>query len=124
MATNQEAIDREVPSVIYGTAELRQLAKRFGNHFFDPETLRYFGSRIGSSVYAKKYFVTSERDPFGNAWDGQRLYTVRAFSFDTATREDGRVIVVMDIETVGEFGQYRSNAQALAAIRKLTTSGK
>jgi hypothetical protein len=43
-----------------------------GHHFFDPDTLRFFRSRVGSTVYGGRWFVTSEQGP-GDV----RRYTVR-----------------------------------------------
>lgn len=100
--------------------ELKQAASLANNHFFDPETLRWFGSRIGTTVYGGRYFVTSERDPHGNAWDGQRRYTVRMFEANEYTRDrDGRRCVRIDIDNVGGFGQYETAAEARAAAAKL-----
>ena len=48
-----------------------------GHHFFDRDTLRFFRSRIGTTVYAGRLFVTSEQPP-----DGGRLYTLRACADD------------------------------------------
>lgn len=119
MSTNTDLINRLIPSVIYDTDELRRLAKQCNSHYFAPETLRYFGSRIGGRVFANRYFITSEQDPYGNAWEGRRRYSVRSFSFHTATRDDGREIVLMDFDTEGDLGQYDTNPQAVAAVKKL-----
>ena len=74
-------------------------------YWFEPDTIRFFGSRIAEYGYlsadaARTYFVSSERDSHG-AWDGQRRYSVRVQ--DRATGE---------IDTVGEFGQYGSRSGA------------
>lgn len=94
----------------HNTEQLRQLAADVGNHFFDRDALRFFGSRIGSDVFAGRYFVTSERDSSGAVWNGERRYTVRSYSY-----ADGR----LDIDTVGEFGEHATRANALAAVRSL-----
>jgi len=57
-------------------------------HFFDPETMRFFKSRIGA-VRCKDniwFFVTSEKPPHGS-----RMFSVRRMELDG------------DINTVGEF---------------------
>lgn len=81
-----------------------------GHHFFDPATKRWFGSRIGSDLYAGRFFVTSEQDrrPAAStgAWNGERRYSVRF------ARCDG------SIETVGEFGAYGSRAAAHTAAER------
>ena len=71
-------------------------------HFFSPGAVQGFGSRIESALYGGRYFVTSERTYNGNG----RLYTVREATQD-------------DIVNVGEFQQYRTLRQAIAAIEEL-----
>jgi hypothetical protein len=78
-------------------AEIKQANADVGGHFFDTDTLRFFGSRILATVYGGFVFVTSEKDSYG-AWDGQRRYTVR-FCFDGT------------IEGL-DFGQFANLAQA------------
>jgi hypothetical protein len=72
-------------------------------HFFDPDTLRWWGSRVSSKLYGGRFFVTSElsfcRD--------DRRYTVR-FACDDGT-----------VETIGEFRKYASWSGAHAAARRL-----
>ena len=90
-------------------ADVRRANAANGFHFFDASTLRFFASRIGRTLYGGRYFITSEQfisysDP---SYSGDRLYTVRE------VQPDG------SIETVGEFQQYETNAQARAAIRNL-----
>ena len=77
-----------------------------GHHFFEPATMRFFNSRILSRVYAGRLFVTSERR---EAYC-PRLYTIRAMA------DDGAVF------TVGEFQQYASRREAMAAAQKLQTT--
>ena len=97
----------------HNTEQLRQFARDVGSHFFDRDTMRFFGSRVGSEIFAGRYFVTSERDAMGAAWGGARRYTVRSFTY-----ADGR----LDIETVGEFGKHATRSDALAAIRALVSA--
>lgn len=92
--------------------------KAIDHHFFDPGTLRWFGSRIGRTLYGGRYFVTSERDSGMTiqgqhyaAWDGRRRYTIRE------ALPDGT------IEDVGEVGEYTTGAQARAAIQRLVKGG-
>lgn len=58
-------------------------------HWFDPDTMRFFQSRIGLARKCKNgkwYFVSSEKPPHG-----KRMYSVRKMGLDG------------DINTVGEF---------------------
>jgi hypothetical protein len=93
-------------------AEVREANRRAGQHFFDPDTMRFFGSRVGSVVYPvgnRVLFVTSEQDrgPGDRAWHGERLYTVRE------AKPDG------GIATVSEFGQFTTHHGAVAFIKRL-----
>jgi len=112
---------RLAPGPYRTVADVKRANAELGHHFFDREALRFFNSRIGSTVYAGRYFVTSERDQavssrFPAAWNGERRYTVREAA------EDGSVI------TVGAFGAYHSGAaarrvaEALAEDRARTLS--
>ena len=67
--------------------EVIQATRYRGSHFFDPDTMRYFQSRLSDPVYVTKFgtfIITSERDrPFyyegrtHAAYGGMRRYTVR-----------------------------------------------
>lgn len=80
--------------------------KQPDGHWFDRDTLRFFGSRLPSIAYetnAGLLFITSERD-----FDGQRrYYNVRRQTVDG------------HIKTVGPFNEYRTRAEALNAIKQL-----
>jgi len=80
-------------------------AKSAGSHFFSKDTLRFFSSRIHSEIYGGCYFITSERDHYRD--NNPRFYTIRKY-------EGG-----LKVETVGEFCQYTSKAQAISAVKKL-----
>ena len=68
-----------------------------GSHFFSPESMRFFSSRIQSNPpYKGRVFVTSER----MNWNSPRLYTVRA------VQPSG------NIETIGDFGAFTSRQSA------------
>ena len=79
-----------------------------GLHFFDADTKRFFGSRIGKEVYGGCYFITSEHAGFS---DTTRRYTVRM------ALPDGK------IETIGEFCEHATRASALHVIRGLCAAG-
>jgi len=80
-------------------------AERAGSFFFSKATMRFFNSRIHSEIYGGCYFITSERDHYRES--NPRFYTVRKY-------EGG-----LKVETVGEFCQYTSKAQAISAVKKL-----
>ena len=70
-----------------------------GSHFFAPDTMRFFSSRIQSTPpYKGRVFVTSERC----SWNHPRLYTVRV------VKPSGH------IETVGDFQEFHSRQSAHA----------
>lgn len=75
-------------------------------HWFTRSTLRFFSSRIHSTIYGATYFVTSESDM--NGFD--RRFTVRKLESDGT------------VSTVGEFRQYASRSGAHAAAAKLAKS--
>ena len=65
--------------------QIKTANKARGFHWFDPDTLRFFKSRIGGAVYQGPggvYFVTSECGP-----SGVRRYTVRQFTPSTGACE-------------------------------------
>lgn len=90
------------------TNEIRIEAKRAGSHFFDAETMRFFGSRVLPTVYGGRYFITSEQDHYRN---GAKAYTVR-IALDKG-----------NIDTVGDFQAYATRAQAVKAIKQLLAQG-
>lgn len=82
--------------------EAKAIYNSTGKHFFDPETMKFFGSRIESSLYKNRCFITSEKN-----FDGtKRFYTVRRFSEDYT-----------DIENIGDFNCL-SSIEAARAIAK------
>jgi hypothetical protein len=75
-------------------------------HWFDTGTKKFFGCRLPKVAYSTNegvLFVSSELNFDGS----RRYYTVR------------RQTVVGDITTVGEFQQYKTRAEAIAAIKEL-----
>ena len=61
--------------------DIKRENTRAGYHFFSPETMAFFRSRVLPTVHtngARVLFVTSEQ-----SWDSARLYTVREFHPDT-----------------------------------------
>lgn len=83
--------------------EVKKANKENGQHFFDRDTLAFFGSKVYLDLYTvagRQFFVTSE-DNFNRTEKG---YTIRE------AMPDG------DIETIGEFLQYATKEQAIFAI--------
>jgi hypothetical protein len=88
--------------------DVRRANAAIGHHWFDPDTLSFFSSRVGDTLYGGRYFVSSEKPPASlMTWDGQRRYTVRE------ALPDGKV------QTVGEFGEWPTRAAAVARARYL-----
>ena len=86
----------------YRTYQLVQINQRNGRHFFSPDSMRFFSSRVHDTVYGGCIFVTSEK-----GWDDIRAYTVRAI--------DNKG----NIYTLGEFQEYSCRASAHAAASRL-----
>jgi hypothetical protein len=70
--------------------EVRQCNDLYGYHWFERDTMRFFKSRVGNTVYGGKYFISSEQ----REWNTPRRYTVR------------EALETGNIETVSEFMQY------------------
>ena len=82
-------------------SEVKSIVTANGSHFFDKDTMKYWGTCIETSVFHNGCFVTSEND----FWGTKRLYTVRRFDFDGA------------IDTIGEFQGYKTKEAARKAAR-------
>lgn len=95
--------------------EIRRANERLGRTWFSDGNMRFFGSKIESAVYPLTncaFFITSEQDPEGQAWLGNRRYTIRVAD------QEG------EIWTVGEFGQYFNlNEARLAIMDKIRNEG-
>ena len=103
---------RRDPGPYRSVYEVRRANVVRGYHFFDPDTLRFFSSRIGKTIYGGRYFVTSERDEpvssrYPAAWNGERRYTLREALADGS------------VSTVGDFGAYATGAAARRAAQRL-----
>jgi hypothetical protein len=62
--------------------EVKQANKYLGHHFFSPDTMKFFASKIESELYDNQCFITSEKKCFN---DYNREYNVRQ------AREDGSI---------------------------------
>lgn len=80
-----------------------------GSKFFDPESMEFFQTELYEEIFNGKYFITSEQSNSHYVWDGERRWSIRSFSI-----EDEKV----DINTVGDFGAYKSLEEALEAIKE------
>lgn len=109
-------------SDIRTTSDLRTVADGLGSFMFEPSTMRAFGSRLSSHLRrtdeSNGYFVTSERDPWGEVWGGQRRYSVRSYSVVGITDENGRYHDFIRFNTIhhGEFGTMRGAVKAMNAL--------
>lgn len=81
----------------YTINEMKIRSMQMDHHFFDPDSMRFFDSRICTGADDNGLFVTSER--FDRT--SPRLYTIRRFIYETGA-----------VETVGEFQQYATLAEA------------
>src|SRR4051812_13913442 len=74
----------------------------FPGHFFSPDTMRFFKSRVLETLYGKgRVFVTSEKDG-----DNPRRYTVRIAQWSPEND--------YDMSTVGDFQAFGDAHQAKA----------
>ena len=85
-------------------AEAKEIYKKTGSHFFDKETMKFFGSRIESGLYKNRCFITSEKNFDGTA----RFYTVRRFNEDYT-----------NIETIGEFNRIKTIYGAREVVKEI-----
>ena len=81
--------------------ELKAAARALGLHTFDKDTMKFFGAILETGVYKNGCFVESCLDFFGE----DRRYTVKRFT--------GK-----GMETVGEFREYETKAEAVKAARE------
>lgn len=92
--------------MFYTIQAIKDANKAAGYHFFDPDTLRFFDSRILGGVIGDGYFVTSERCDY----DSPRLYTVRRANANGS------------IDRVGEFQQFKTAHAARTYAKKIAQS--
>ncbi len=71
-----------------------------GQHFFDPKTMKFWSSKVGSDIFHGRFFITSER-----CGDETRRYTIRE------AKPNGH------IETVGKFQQFDTPYEAMEYAR-------
>ena len=83
-------------------ADVKERNKETGHYFFDPDSMRFFQSTIGRTLYGGRFFVTSETGP-----DHVTRWTVRR------AHPDGT------IATCGEFQRYSTRDAAKKEARRL-----
>ena len=86
----------------YTMDDVKRASQAIGHHWFEPDTMRFFRSRIGRTLYGDRYFVSSEQ--FDDTTP--RLYTIRTVNDCGA------------IGTLGAFQAYVTGAQAVTAIKR------
>ena len=87
---------------------IRKAVTASGSHYFEPDTMRFFRSRLSSTVYGGRFFVTSEQDP-----SGYRAYSVR----EVHRLTDGTLSVRSAPGT--EFMQFPTRHAAIARAREI-----
>ncbi len=80
---------------------IKRANKRAGQFWFNRDTMIFFNCCIHGGVIKGKYFISSEQ----NKLDDPRLFTVRMIN------EKG------EIETIGEFQQYKTEVEARATFK-------
>ena len=84
-------------------SDVKAANKAAGYYFFSRSTNRFFGSRVESSLYGGRFFITSE-DNFDRS---ARFYTIR------------EALPGGDIRTVSEFNGFRYIEDARDECRRL-----
>lgn len=93
----------------YSMSDIRRANKDAGQHWFEPDTLRFFASRVSETVYQGPggiYFVSSEQFRGSGGYRAERLYSVRQFIPETGS-----------VETVGEFNKLTKSVAHRRAKR-------
>lgn len=88
---------------LYTMTDVRAANKASGHHWFDADTMRFFGTKIVSGLIMGRYFITSEKPPYG-----PRMWTIREVK-----NAQG------NIGTIGEFCGHNSARDARDTIDDL-----
>lgn len=102
---------------IYDVHDLKDTARACGSFFFDPETMKWFSSRLldvepTSADTLSGLFLTSERDRFSNL---PREYSVRAY---TVTRHEHEGGTACHTFTADKIETHSTLAKARTALRQ------
>ena len=94
-----------------GIEDIKRYNAETGHYFFSADTMRFFRSRVSGETFGAngELFITSDKNE-GPGYSFPRRYTVRAI------RDDGSV------DTMSEFQQFTTLAQARAFAKKLTVN--
>lgn len=99
----------------WNVTAIKAAMKADGSHWWDRDTLKFFGTKVASAVYQGPggvFFVTSEWDGFAGKDNGTRAYTLRQY-----------VPERVGVETIGNIGDYKSDlAAAVAKAKELAGS--
>jgi len=80
-------------------------------YFFTRDAMGFFNSAVSWDSLTRaghKYlFITSERDTYGTAWNGEKRYTLRQWDLENG------------VLPVGEFGEHDTLKAAKAAMKQL-----
>lgn len=91
----------------YSITEMKEMHKAVGGEWFNKMSMRFFSTKIEAQPNKNNIFITSEIvNEFEK--DCQRKYTLRRFNPTTC-----------HIETIGEFFQYSTRAEAMEARKAL-----
>jgi hypothetical protein len=93
---------------------VKMYAREHGSHFFDPDAMRFFSSRVSSKLFGadRSVFVTSERHEHPLYESLPRKFTVRQID------DKG------SIQTVSEFQEFETQAEAFAFARNYAATPK
>ena len=81
-----------------------------GGHYFDADTMRFFGSRLPDGVlYGGRYFITSEKQPNHGSGNHPRMYSVREALVTGEVGHGGS-----EFQAFTTLGRARTYARALA----------
>jgi len=95
--TTEKSMNESTMPYFWRMYQLERFHWSRGYHFFSPDTMRFFSSRIQSlPPYKGRVFVTSER----MNWNTPRYYTVRVIQ------------PTGNIETIGEFQGFTTRQSA------------
>ncbi len=85
-------------------ADVRAKNKEIGHHFFDRDTMKYWGSKVESALYRGTFFITSEK---GRLPTEPRKFTIR------------RVLPTGEIITEGTSRRFKTLDSAKDAVKGL-----
>lgn len=88
--------------------DIRRAIDATGSHWFSAATMRFFRTRLSTTVYGGRFFITSEQN-----WSGERAYSVRE-----VYREDDGSLSIRTAEGT-EFHGIPTRARAVTIARRV-----